>query len=543
MLSCLIKKGKNMKLEFIGADHEVTGSCHYVEVGEKKFLVDYGMEQGINVYENAPLPVSPAEIDYLFVTHAHIDHTGMIPQLVARGFKGEIYSSNATMELCTIMLRDCAHIQAEELKWKNRKAERAGRQKETAVYELSDVEASIKLFRGIEYNKKIDIDENISIRFIDAGHILGSASIEVWLKEGNESRKIVFSGDIGNFNKPLIRDPEYIKDADYVLMESTYGDRYHDEGADHVSDLARILEETFERGGNVVIPAFAVGRTQELLYFMRQIKQNNLVKNFPNFPVYVDSPLAIEATNVFKDNLLECYDEETKALVENGINPIAFPNLKMTVSSDESMAINIDKSPKVIISASGMCDAGRIRHHLKHNLWRSECSVVFAGYQAFGTLGRTLQDNVSEVRLFGENISVNAHIETLKSISSHADKNGLIKWVTAFEEKPKVVFIVHGDDKVCENFSNELKSKYGINSSAPFSGSVFDLIRGEWIKQTKGVAVAVKEVKEPESSVYLRLLGAGERLLKIIKENKHGANKDLAKFADQINDLAKKWEI
>ena len=543
MLSCLIKKGKNMKLEFIGADHEVTGSCHYVEVGEKKFLVDYGMEQGINVYENAPLPVSPAEIDYLFVTHAHIDHTGMIPQLVARGFKGEIYSSNATMELCTIMLRDCAHIQAEELKWKNRKAERAGRQKEAALYELSDVEASIKLFRGVEYNKKIDIDENISIRFIDAGHILGSASIEVWLKEGNESRKIVFSGDIGNFNKPLIRDPEYIKDADYVLMESTYGDRYHDEGADHVSDLARILDETFERGGNVVIPAFAVGRTQELLYFMRQIKQNKLVKNLPNFPVYVDSPLAIEATNVFKDNLLECYDDETKALVENGINPIAFPNLKMTVSSDESMAINIDKSPKVIISASGMCDAGRIRHHLKHNLWRSECSVVFAGYQAFGTLGRTLQDNVSEVRLFGENISVNAHIETLKSISSHADKNGLIKWVTAFEEKPKAVFIVHGDDKVCENFSNELKSKYGINSSAPFSGSVFDLIRGEWIKQTKGVAVAVKEVKEPESSVYLRLLGAGERLLKIIKENKHGANKDLAKFADQINDLAKKWEI
>ena len=543
MLSCLINKGKNMKLEFIGADHEVTGSCHYVEVGDKKFLVDYGMEQGINVYENAPLPVSPAEIDYLFVTHAHIDHTGMIPQLVARGFKGEIYSSNATMELCTIMLRDCAHIQAEELKWKNRKAERAGRQKEVAVYELSDVKASIKLFRGIEYNKKIDIDENISIRFIDAGHILGSASIEVWLKEGNESRKIVFSGDIGNFNKPLIRDPEYIKDADYVLMESTYGDRYHDEGADHVSDLARILDETFERGGNVVIPAFAVGRTQELLYFMRQIKQNKLVKTLPNFPVYVDSPLAIEATNVFKDNLLECYDEETKELVENGINPIAFPNLKMTVSSDESMAINIDKSPKVIISASGMCDAGRIRHHLKHNLWRSECSVVFAGYQAFGTLGRTLQDNVSEVRLFGENISVNAHIETLKSISSHADKNGLIKWVTAFEEKPKQVFIVHGDDKVCESFSNELKSKYGINSSAPFSGSVFDLISGEWIKQTKGVAVAVKEVKEPESSVYLRLIGAGERLLKIIKENKHGANKDLAKFADQINDLAKKWEI
>ena len=279
-----------MKLEFIGADHEVTGSCHYVEVGEKKFLVDYGMEQGINVYENAPLPVSPAEIDYLFVTHAHIDHTGMIPQLVARGFKGEIYSSNATMELCTIMLRDCAHIQAEELKWKNRKAERAGRQKEAALYELSDVEASIKLFRGVEYNKKIDIDENISIRFIDAGHILGSASIEVWLKEGYESRKIVFSGDIGNFNKPLIRDPEYIKDADYVLMESTYGDRYHEEGADHVSDLARILEETFERGGNVVIPAFCSRKNTGVALFYETDKAEQSCEEFSELPCICRQP-------------------------------------------------------------------------------------------------------------------------------------------------------------------------------------------------------------------------------------------------------------
>lgn len=532
-----------MRLEFIGADHEVTGSCHYVEVADKRFLVDYGMEQGINVYENVPLPVPPASIDYLFVTHAHIDHTGMIPQLVARGFKGNIYSSNATMELCKIMLRDCAHIQAEEMKWRNRKALRAGKPAMTAVYEMADVEESLKLFTGVSYNQKVKIDENISIRFIDAGHILGSASIEVWLKEGDESRKIVFSGDIGNFHKPLIRDPQYIKDADYVLMESTYGDRFHDSNVNHVADLAKIIEDTFDRGGNVVIPAFAVGRTQELLYFMREIKQNNLVKKYPDFPVYLDSPLAIEATNVFKNNLIECYDEETKTLVESGINPISFPNLKMAVSSDESMAINFDKASKVIISASGMCDAGRIRHHLKHNLWRSECSVVFAGYQAFGTLGRALQDNVSEIRLFSENISANAHIETLKSISSHADKTGLIKWINSFEKKPLHVFVVHGDDKVCDSFSEELESKHGLRASAPFSGSIFDLISGEWIKQTSGVAVVHKEVKEHESSVYLRLLGAGERLLKIIKENKNGANKDLAKFADQINALSKKWEL
>lgn len=333
-----------MKIEFIGADHEVTGSCHYVESADKKFLVDYGMEQGMNVYENAPLPVPVAEIDYLFVTHAHIDHTGMIPQLVARGFKGEIFATNATVELCNIMLRDCAHIQAEEIKWRNRKALRAGKPKEVPVYEMKDVEESLKLFNGVNYNEKVKIDDNITIRFIDAGHILGSASIEIWLTEGNESRKIVFSGDIGNFNKPLIRNPEYIKEADYVLMESTYGDRYHDSNVDHVADLAKIIEATFDRGGNVVIPAFAVGRTQELLFFMRQIKQNNLVKKYPNFPVYVDSPLAVEATNVFKDNLTECYDDETKDLVERGINPISFPNLKMTVSSDDSMAINFDKS-------------------------------------------------------------------------------------------------------------------------------------------------------------------------------------------------------
>lgn len=532
-----------MKIEFIGADHEVTGSCHYVESADKKFLVDYGMEQGMNVYENAPLPVPVAEIDYLFVTHAHIDHTGMIPQLVARGFKGEIYATNATVELCNIMLRDCAHIQAEEIKWRNRKALRAGKPKEVPVYEMKDVEESLKLFNGVNYNEKVKIDDNITIRFIDAGHILGSASIEIWLTEGNESRKIVFSGDIGNFNKPLIRNPEYIKEADYVLMESTYGDRYHDSNVDHVADLAKIIEATFDRGGNVVIPAFAVGRTQELLFFMRQIKQNNLVKKYPNFPVYVDSPLAVEATNVFKDNLTECYDDETKDLVERGINPISFPNLKMTVSSDDSMAINFDKSSKVIISASGMCDAGRIRHHLKHNLWRSESTVVFAGYQAFGTLGRALQDNVSEIRLFGEYISVNAHIETLKSISSHADKNGLIKWITSFEKKPEHVFVVHGDDKVCEAFSNELRDRYFLKATAPFSGSVFDLITGEWIKETKGVAAVQRAPKEVESSVYLRLLGAGEKLLKIIKDNKHGANKDLAKFADQINDLSKKWEL
>ena len=297
------------------------------------------------------------------------------------------------------MLKDSAHIQEMEAEWKNRKARRAGEKEIPPLYTLNDAAGVINLLEGYEYDEIVELNDDITLRFIDAGHLLGSASIEVWCREGEETRKIVFSGDIGNINKPLIRDPQYIRDADYVVMECTYGDRSHPRSEEHVEELAQIIQETLDRGGNVVLPAFAVGRTQELLYFIRKIKHDGMVKGHDNFEVYVDSPLAVEATHVFTENLLRCYDDETRALVEQGINPISFPGLKLSVSSEESKAINFDSGAKVIISAAGMCDAGRIRHHLKHNLWRPECSVVFAGYQAVGTLGRTLQEGARSVNL------------------------------------------------------------------------------------------------------------------------------------------------
>lgn len=533
-----------MKLMFIGADHEVTGSCHYIEYGNKKLLVDYGMEQGVNVFENVSLPCSPAEIDYIFITHAHIDHTGMLPLLYVQGFRGRIFATTATCELCEIMLLDTAHIQESEAEWRNRKAERAGKALVEPLFTVADAKATLDLFVNVDYKEKLDIDDNLTVRFTDAGHLLGSASIEMWISENDNQRKIVFSGDIGNKNRPLIKDPQYITDADYILTESTYGDRLHAPAVDHVEELRIITQETLDRGGNVIIPAFAVGRTQELLYYYRKLKEEGLIKGHDNFKVYVDSPLAVEATQVFRDNLLDCLDDETRRLVNSGINPIGFRGLKTAVSAEESKQINFNTEPKVIISAAGMCDAGRIRHHLKHNLWRPESTIVFAGYQSEGTLGRSLQDGVDKVRLFGEDIEVRAHIATLQGISGHADQKGLLEWISAFTTRPKKVFVVHGEDSTCDSYARLVHEKTGYDAQAPWSGSVFDLIEDKWIKETTCVPILKDKLeKKKETGVYLRLVSAGERLLAVIKENKNGANKDLAKFADQINSLCDKWQL
>ena len=414
-----------MKLIFIGADHQVTGSCHYIQACGKNILVDCGMQQGVNPFECSKLPVEESEIDYVFLTHAHVDHSGNLPLLYARGFRGNVYTTEASADLCSIMLRDCAHIQMQEAEWKNRKAKRhSGIEAVEPLYTMEDADGVIRRIVPCAYNSTVQICEGITIKFTDVGHLLGSASIEVWLTEDDVTKKIVFSGDIGNKNQPLIKDPIYTRQADYVVMESTYGDRYHtSEKPEYVQDLAKVISKTFARGGNVVIPSFAVGRTQEMLYFLRKIKEDDLVPEFPNFEVYVDSPLAVEATGVFQKNIYTCFDEDAMELVRRGVNPITFPGLKLAITSEESKEINFDDTPKVIISASGMCEAGRIRHHLKHNLWRPECTILFVGYQAVGTLGRAIIEGAKEVKLFGEVVEVRAEIMQLPGMSGHADKN------------------------------------------------------------------------------------------------------------------------
>lgn len=530
-----------MRLIFIGADHEVTGSCHVLEVCGRYILVDCGMEQGTDDFETAELPMNIADIDYVLLTHAHIDHSGMLPLLYARGFRGDVIATPATVDLCDIMLKDSAHIQMTEAEWKNRKGQRAGKEPVVPIYDMNDAEGVLEHFVSCDYDKVMDLCEGVKVKFSDAGHLLGSASIEVWINEDGEERKIVFSGDIGNLNRPIIKDPSYINDADYVVMESTYGDRYHNADVDYVSELAGICQRTFDRGGNVVIPAFAVGRTQEMLYYFRKIKEEGLIKGH-SFEVYVDSPLAVEATQIFNENMAECFDQEAMDLVRNGINPLRFPGLTLSITSNDSIAINSDNKPKVIISASGMCEAGRIRHHLKHNLWRKECTVVFVGYQANGTLGRILLEGASEVKLFGETIEVMAEIVKLEGVSGHADKAGLIKWITSFDNRLKQVFVVHGEDEVSTGFAKCLCDEYGLNAVAPYSGAEFDMISGRFVKEGERILKAKKPVQRKANDVFERLLAAGRRLLTVIKHNEGGANKDLAKFADQINSMCDKWD-
>ncbi|MCR4902781.1 MAG: MBL fold metallo-hydrolase [Butyrivibrio sp.] len=532
-----------MQLIFVGADHEVTGSCHYLQVGDKHILVDYGMEQGKNYFENIELPVPAGQIDYVFLTHAHVDHSGNLPLLCAGGFNGKIFCTEATADLCNIMLRDCAHIQMQEAEWRKRKGKRSGSiQMQEPAYTMQDAERAIQGLVPCEYDEIIEVCQGVKIRFTDVGHLLGSSSIEVWLKEKGTEKKIVFSGDIGNTRQPLIRDPQKTEEADYVVMESTYGDRLHaTERPDYIKSLTEIMNRTFARGGNVVIPSFAVGRTQEMLYFLRKIKEEHLVTAVEDFPVYVDSPLAVEATEIFNRNERACYDEEAIKLVKSGINPITFPGLKLSITTEESRAINEEPTPKVIISASGMCDAGRIRHHLKHNLWRPECTILFVGYQSVGTTGRAIIDGAQQVKLFGETIDINAEIMKLEGLSGHADQKGLIDWIQGFKNKPKKVFVVHGEDAVTTSFAQLLNKEYGYNSYAPYSGTQVDLLTGKIIFEGVPVPVQKKESKVV-SDVYTRLKMAGARLVAIIARSEGITNKDKAKFADQITALCDKWD-
>jgi metallo-beta-lactamase family protein len=534
-----------MKLTFLGATHEVTGSCYYLEACGKNILIDCGLEQGRDTYENQEIPVLSADIDVVLLTHAHMDHSGKLPLLVNEGFRGEIHSTSATSALCNIMLRDSAHIQMAEAEWKNRKGKRAGDKSAAPIYDMEDALATIRKFVPHEYAETFQLYEGLKVRFTDVGHLLGSASIELWITENEITKKIVFSGDIGNINQPLINDPEYITEADYVIMESTYGDRNHNESPDYIAELTEAIQSTFDRGGNLVIPSFAVGRTQVLLYYIRKIKDDRLIKGHGNFKVYVDSPLAVEATQIFHDYMTGYFDKDAMELVNKGINPLSFPGLSTSITSDESKAINFDDQPKIIISAAGMCDAGRIRHHLKHNLWREDSTILFVGHQSVGTLGRIILDGAQEVKLFGEEIQVRAQVKQLSGVSGHADRDGLLRWLSAYEKKPERVFVIHGEDSVCELFRDYISKELGHNAVAPFSGETYDLLSNVCVREGSKMLVEPKETVVAAGkvdNVFERLVQAGKRLAAVIQHNKGGANKDLAKLTSQINSLSDKWD-
>ncbi len=533
-----------MKITFLGAAHEVTGSCTLIEINGKYGIVDCGMEQGQDIFENQALPVQASALDFVLLTHAHIDHSGNLPLLYKNGYKGLIYATVATSHLCEIMLRDCAHIQESEAEWKSRKSLRAGGAAVEPIYTMADAQTAISKLRPVDYGKEVQIAEGVVVRFTDAGHLMGSSSIEIWLTEGDVTKKIVFSGDIGNLEQPLLKDPVYVEEADYVVTESTYGNRYHEKGdRNNIQHLADCIQRTLDRGGNVVIPSFAVGRTQEMLYFIREIKVRGLVSGHGDFPVYVDSPLANEATGIFLQTDDHYFDDETRALINQGINPLMSPGVQLSVSSEESKAINMDKKPKVIISASGMCEAGRIRHHLKHNLWRRESLILFVGYQAVGTTGRAIRDGAKKIKLFGEDISVNAEISYLPGKSGHADKDGLLKWIQAFKEKPATVFVNHGDPDAVEDYAACLRDEYGYNVLAPYSGTSFDLMSNQVIELTTGVPVAKKAPKDARAkSAMDNLLTAAYALVDVAKACRGIPNKELAKFAGEIRSLAAKWE-
>ena len=459
-----------MKMTFYGAARTVTGSCHMVEACGKRFLVDCGLFQGrlseqIRNYQDFDFDVS--SIDFVILTHAHIDHSGRIPKLYKAGYTGPVYATDATKDLCSIMLPDSGYIQEKEIEWVNRKRVRAGKKPNEPIYTAQDAMDCLKLFKGVSYNQVVKIDDNISFKMIDAGHMLGSSIVEIYITENSITKKLVFSGDLGNHDMPIIKDPTSEKSADYLVIESTYGDRLHGQMKDQSSELIDIILETTRRGGNVIIPSFAIGRTQEMLYEINKYRaQSDLKDELEKIPVYVDSPLAVNATKIFEENP-EYYDKETLSYLLKGDNPLEFSNLHFITTPEESKALNDDPVPKVIISASGMCEVGRIKHHLKHNLYRPECTVLFVGYQADGTLGKRILSGEKLVKIFGEEIAVKAEIRNLDAFSGHADKDGLLDWIDEFDQKPKNIFIVHGEYDVQQKFSELIKERFNINTVIP----------------------------------------------------------------------------
>ena len=493
-----------MKIKFCGATIGVTGSCHLLTTDRHRVLLDCGQFQGNKEMDDLnwePFPFDPESIEAVGLSHAHIDHCGRIPLLVKRGFTGDIYCTDATADLLQVMLLDSAYIHEKDAEWQTKKNARTGKPAVEPLYTVQDAERSLKLVKPILYDQLVELNDQMKIVFNDAGHILGSAITEIWVTENDQTSKIVFSGDLGVTNRPILRDPKKIKKADYLIMESTYGGRLHPENSTSIDRLIHIIIATVKRGGSVIIPAFAVGRTQELIYEL-----NMFYEHHPEYQdvlgdlnVYIDSPMATTATEVFRKNA-QVFDEETKELILSGDNPLDFKNLIFTRSTAESQALNMNRTPKIIISASGMCEAGRIRHHLKHNLWDPKNSIVFVGYQAEGTLGRALIDGVKEVKLFGETVIVAAEIHNLEGFSGHADQNGLLDWLGGFQKIPKQIFLVHGEEQSKIDFAKAAQERLGLSTTPVFANSEFELETGELIAKDE----VIKEVIDEEGLTNLR---------------------------------------
>ncbi|KGG80423.1 metallo-beta-lactamase [Caloranaerobacter azorensis H53214] len=533
-----------MKIHFYGAAEVVTGSNHLITTDKYKILIDCGMFQGSEELEKLnfkDFEYNPSEIDFVLLSHAHIDHSGRIPKLVKEGFKGKIICTKATYDLCKIMLLDSGHIQESDTKWLNRKRIRAGKTPVNPLYTAEDANISLNYFKPVLYNQKINLNEDIQVRFRDAGHLLGSSIIELWITENNKTIKIVYSGDLGMKNKPILRDPELIEEADYLIIESTYGDRLHESVAERTNKLIEIIDKTVTRGGTVIIPSFAVGRTQELIYELNNYYENlDVIETYKKIPIYIDSPMAVSATQVFKDNPY-CFDDEAKKLILNGDNPFEFENLHFVNDQKESMRLNEYNYPKVIISASGMCTAGRIRHHLKHNLWKKENSVIFVGYQAEGTLGRMLKDGVKKVKILGEEISVLAEIYSIEGFSGHADQKGLMDWLKGFKKFPEKVFVVHGEEQSAKKLAELIKETYKVDTIIPNMGYIYEfkdneakVYHGEILEPLKKKENIKKELQE----VYDQFEALIANTEKIIDEEI--LKKDYDKLKNRLIELQQK---
>lgn len=534
-----------MKIQFCGASTGVTGSCHLITTENHKVLLDCGQFQGGKAQEALnyeEFPFDPAEIDYVILSHAHIDHCGRIPLLIKRGFKGSIYCTDATADLLDVMLKDSGYIHEKEAEWKNKKNERAGRPKVEPLYTFNDAVDSLTYVKPVLYDQLIELNEEMKIVFNDAGHILGSAITELWVTENDNVSKIVFSGDLGVMERPILRNPTIIKKADYVIMETTYGNRVHPENSMNVKALMDIIRDTAAKGGTTVIPSFAVGRTQELIYELNRVYEtdNGYRQAFENIMVYVDSPMATTATEVFKRNA-QVFDDETKEYIAKGDNPLDFKNLRFTRTSQESIWLNTNPDPKVIISASGMCDAGRIRHHLKHNLWNRKSSIVFVGYQAEGTLGRMILDGAKEVTLFGEKVQVNAKIYNLEGFSGHADKNGLLAWLKGFQKEPKHIFLVHGEPEAKEAFAETVEKELGYHPIVVKGNSEYVLEKDEIVSMDQAMEEEVDE--EMLGSLRTNLFDIHRRIEDILYNTKLAVGEDMSpKELTEINNMVLELE-